>query len=144
MTHTEIKNFWSLFKKAIVKEIDFDLTGCCYMNKKQLENGTATITLNNDIPFEIEINRLQASIERINGLDTWTAEEKQRNEKYNLEHIANYEARKAAHGTKINETQNHAEQILSSAAFQKLAKAIGIQDTAIEYTKGIYQLRIVF
>lgn len=149
MTHTEIKKAWNTFKKEIAKEIDFDLTGCCYMNQKQIENGTATITLCNDIEYDTEVSRLHADIEKINGYSSWTAEEKQRSEKHNLDLIAKQEAKKAAHGTKANEAQAKATEITCSAAFIKMAKAIGVHAFELELVKkweglNVYQLRIQY
>lgn len=149
MTHTEIKNAWNLFKKEIAKEIDFDLTGCCYMNKKQLENGTATITLMLDWSYDDEI---AYCLREIDHFLSWGEEEKERAERYikeKRERIADLEAKKAAYGTRENEIRKRYEQITNSAAFKKLAKTIGIFDTALEpsrysSTRNLYQLRISY
>lgn len=144
MTHEEIKKAWNLFKKEIAKEIDVDLTGCCYMNKKQIENGTATITIGNDLEFDWLIQHDRESIAKVNSYDSWTTEEKQRHEQRTLTYIADYEARKAKHGTKANEINYNAEQVLNSTAFKKLAETISIEDTGIELVKGVYQIRIYY
>ena len=144
MTTNEIKNAWTLFKKEIAKEIDVDLTGCCYMNKKQLENGTATITLGNHLEFDWLIQHSLENIKRVNSYDTWTAEEKQRYEQSEMAIVADFEARKAQHGTKANEIKHNAEQVLNSTAFQKLAKTIGIIGTDVEFNKNIYQIRLSY
>lgn len=147
MTTTEIKAAWNTFKKEAKKEISFDLTGCCYMNAKQIANGTATITLCNDIEYDVEIARSRRDAERVQGYDTWTAEEKARNKAHHLDLEAGYEAEKATYGTKANEAQTKAAEITSSAAFVKLAHAISIQAFELELVKkweglNLYQIRI--
>lgn len=147
MTANEIKTAWNTFKKEAKKEISFDMTGCCYMNAQQIANGTATITLCNNNDYDLSIERSRSNIERVNGYDTWTVEGKKRNEECELAVIANLEQRKAKYGTKANEAKTKAAEITSSAAFKKLAKAIGIQHFEVEMvhkweTLDAYQLRI--
>ena len=149
MTANEIKNAWNRFKKDVAKEVDFDLTGCCYMNKKQIENGTATITLCNDIEYDDEIRNARASIDKVNGYDSWTAEEKQRNESKRLAEIEIYEAKKTAYGTKANEALVKFKQITETKAFKALAETIGTTAAEIELVKkweglSVYQLRITY
>ena len=147
MNANEIKTAWNTFKKEIAKEIDLDLTGCCYMNKKQIENGTATITLGLDWSYDDEIAYY---IRQIEYYSSWDGENKERGERYTREYrekIADQEARKAAHGTREKETRGMVELITNSAAFKKLAAAISIQSTSLElgkYSKHIntYQIRI--
>lgn len=144
-----IKSAWNKFKKDVQKETGIDLTGCCYMTAKQIANRTATICLVNDIPYDREIARERRSIEQVNGYETWTAEEKQNNERRGLEAIAFYEARKAEYGTKENEAQVEFDQITSSNAYKILAEAIGIENVALELVekwKGLscYQIRIIY
>ena len=143
----EIKKAWNTFKKEIANEIDLDLTGCCYMNAKQIANGTATITLDLDWSYDDEIAYYHREIERVSA---WDGDDKERGERYARgysEKISRIEARKAAHGTRENETRNKVEQITNSAAFKKLAATIGIQSTALElghYSRNLntYQIRI--
>lgn len=147
MTPTEIKAAWNIFKKESKKQVSFDMTGCCYMNAKQIANGTATIALCNDIEYDVEIDRSRRDDERVQGYDTWTTEEKARSKARHLELRAGYEAKKAAYGTKANEAQTKATEITSTAAFQKLAKAIGIHAFELELVKkwgdlNLYQVRI--
>ena len=147
MTTTEIKKAWNNFKKEAKKEISFDLTGCCYMNAKQIANGTATIALCNDIEYDTEIARQRRTIEQVNGYTSWTPEEKKRSEAHSLARIAEYEAEKAAYGTKTNEAQVKAVEITSSAAFIKMAKTIGVHAFELELVKkweglNLYQIRI--
>ena len=142
MNANEIKKAWNAFKKEIAKEVNFDLTGCCYMNAKQIANGTATITLCNDWEYDIEIQHYRNSIEKVNGYDSWSEEEKKRNEEHNLTRIAYYEARKAEYGTKMNEAYKKTEAIANSKAYQKLAATIGVNDYGVELKSGVYQLRI--
>ena len=147
MTANEIKKAWNTFKKEVQKETNIDLTGCCYMNKKQIENGTATITLVNNIEYNDEIEYQRKSIEKYNNFDNRTDEQKKKHEAECLEVIANFEHRKAAHGTKANEAQTMATQITGSVAFMKLYKAIGITAFELEYAKqygtfALYQIRI--
>lgn len=147
MNATEIKKAWNTFKKEIAKEIDLDLTGCCYMNQKQIANGTATITLGLDWSYDREIANHNRAIE---GFLKWDGENKERGERYAREHseeLADLEARKATYGTRENETKAKAEMITSSAAFKKLATTIGIQHTGLDLGKyssslNTYQLRI--
>ena len=147
MTPTEIKKAWNTFKKEIAKEVNFGMTGCCYMNAKQIANGTATICLCCDIEYDVEITRSRATIERVNGYTSWTDEEKKRSEKNSLESIANYENLKATYGNRANEAKTKATEITSTAAFKKLAQAISIQHFETELVKkweGLnqYQIRI--
>lgn len=147
MTANEIKTAWNTFKKETKKEISFDMNGCCYMNAKQIANGTATICLCCDIEYDDEIKHHRNSIEKVNGYDTWTDEEKKRNEAHNMEMIAHYEHLKATYGDRANEAGTKAAEITNSAAFNKLAKAIGIQHFEVEFIKkweglNAYQIRI--
>lgn len=149
MTPNEIKKAWNTFKKEIAKEIDIDLTGCCYMNQKQIANGTATITLGLDWSFESEIDYYTREINRVSS---WDGDNKERGERIANEYrekIADLEARKAAHGTRENETRGKAEKITGTAAFKKLASTIGILNTCLalgKYSASIntYQLRISY
>ena len=149
MTANEIKNAWNTFKKEIAKEIDLDLTGCCYMTAKQIANGTATITLQLDWSYDNEIACLLRDIEKFSA---WDGDNKERGERYANEYrekIAGIEARKAVHGTRENEVKSDAEKITSSAAFKKLAEAINLRSYAIEPSRysssmNLYQLRISY
>lgn len=148
MAANEIKKAWNTFKKEITKEITtFNLTGACYMNQKQLANGTATISMAADIPFDTEIARCYRSIERVNGYSSWTDAEKKKNEEYYTRCIKAYEHLKATYGTPANEAETEYLAITSSKAFQKLAEAISIKRTELELVnKGrgldVYQVRI--
>ena len=148
MAANEIKKAWNTFKKEIAKEVTFiNLTGACYMNRKQLENGTATISLACNIPYDTEIARCYASIERVNGYTTWTDAEKKNNEEYYNRGIKAFENRKATYGTPANEAKTEYNAIIGSKAFQKLAAAIGINHTELELvSKGrgldVFQVRI--
>ena len=149
MNENEIKKAWNTFKKEIAKEIDIDLTGCCYMNKKQLENGTATITLCIDWSYEDEIAYYLREIDRFSS---WDGENKERAERFireKREAIANIETKKANHGTRENEVRGEFEQITSSSAFKKLAAAIAIQSVDLGLSRyssssNIYQIRISY
>ena len=147
MNANEIKKAWNTFKKEAKKELSFSTNGCCYMNAKQIANGTATIFLCCDIEYDKEIAYHRASIAKVNGYDTWTDEEKKRSEEHNLEMIAYYERLKATYGDRPTEAEKKAGEIFFSAAFRKLADAIGIKDTELELVKkweGLnqYQIRI--
>lgn len=147
MNATEIKNAWNTFKKEIKKEVSFDMTGDCYMNKKQIENGTATIALCNDIEYDREIAHHMDSIAQVNAYTSWTAEEKKNNENHNMEMIRKYESLKATYGTRSNEAATKFAEITGTKAFKKLAETIGITHTEKELVKkweglNIYQIRI--
>lgn len=149
MNANEIKNAWNRFKKELAKEVDFDLTGCCYMNKKQLENGTATIALCNDIDYDYEIARERRDIDRVNSYNSWTAEKKQNHERRSLETISGYEARKSSYGTKENEARVKFEQITKTKAYKALVETIGVSLAEIELVKkweglSVYQIRIIY
>jgi hypothetical protein len=149
MTATEIKAAWNTFKKEAGKEISFDMTGTCYMNAKQIANGTATISLCNDIEYEDDIRYYRSSIERVNGYETWTAEEKEKHEAHEMKCIAACERGKAKYGTKANEAETKAAEILSSKAYKKLADAIGINNAGVEFVAkwaglNVYQIRISY
>lgn len=147
MNATEIKKAWNTFKKEIAKEIDLDLTGCCYMNAKQIENGTATITLGLDWGYDAEIENLRKSIAYYR---TWDGDNKERGERYARDYeekITALEARKATYGTRENEHLQDVEKITTSAAFKKLANTIGVSGYGIDlgsYNKDLHtrQLRI--
>jgi hypothetical protein len=147
MTNEMIKKAWNTFKKEIAKEIDLDLTGCCYMTSKQIANHTATISQQLNWSYDDEIAYYLRETERFL---TWDGDNKERGERYAREYrekIAKLEARKATHGTRENEVNSDIETITSSAAFKKLATAIGIQSTCLDlgsYSKTlkVYQLRI--
>jgi hypothetical protein len=149
MTTTEIKSAWNKFKKDVQKETGIDRTGCCYMTAKQIANGTATITLQLTWSYDDEIATRLRDVEYYSA---WDGDNKERGERYAREYrekIANLEARKAAYGTRENEVRSTAEKITSSAAFQKLAAAIGIQNTGIDLgsyngSLKVYQLRISY
>lgn len=149
MTNEMIKKAWNTFKKEIAKEIDLDLTGCCYMTAKQIANGTATITLQLNWSYDDEI---AYELRQIEHFSTWDGDNKERGERYIREcreKIAEIEARKATHGTRENEIAADIEKITSSKAFQKLAAAIGVQSTGLDlgsYSKTlkVYQLRISY
>lgn len=149
MTANEIKNAWNVFKKEIAKEMPFSLTGCCYMNAKQIQNGTATIVLCNDIEYDEDIADRLRSIERVNAYTSWTDDEKKRSEASEREAIKYLESTKATYGTKANEAKIKAEAITNSKAFKKLAAAIGIKGAELEFTHkwaglNIYQIRIAY
>ena len=147
MTANEIKNAWNKFKKEIAKEIDLDLTGCCYMTARQIANGTATITLQLDWSYDSEINYLRREIERVSQ---WGEEQRERIDRITrekLDRIADIEGRKAIYGTRNNEIKADAEKITRSSAFKKLADAIHIRSFALDFGRysssmNIYQLRI--
>lgn len=147
MTANEIKNAWNTFKKEIAKEMTFGMTGTCYMNAKQIKNGTATIGLCIDKEYDDEIAWYLNSIERVNAYTTWTDEEKKNSEASSREIIKCYENKKVTYGTPANEAQIKSEAILNSKAFKKLAATIGIHNTELELASiggGIndYKLRI--
>lgn len=149
MTANEIKNAWNTFKKEIKKELTFDLTGCCYMNAKQIQNGTATICLCNDIEYDNDIAESLSSIERVNGYNAWTAEEKKRSEAKQREYIKFIENQKATYGTKANEAKTKNDAIIASNAYKKLAASIGIHDAELEFVHkwaglNLYQVRISY
>lgn len=147
MTNEMIKKAWNTFKKEIAKEVELDLTGCCYMTAKQIANGTATITLQLNWSYDDEIANITRDIEYFSS---WDGDNKERGERYARdykERLANVGARKANYGTRENEINADVETITSSAAFKKLAAAIGIKSTHLDLGKysqtlKIYQLRI--
>lgn len=149
MNANEIKKAWNTFKKEIAKEIDLNLTGCCYMNAKQIENGTATITLGLDWSYDAEIKSLRRSIAYYR---TWDGDNKERGERFARDYeekIAVLEAKKATYGTRENEHLHDVNEITGSAAFKKLANAIGVQNTSIDlgsYSKDLHtrQLRLCY
>ena len=147
MTANEIKKAWNTFKKEVQKEVKFDMTGSCYMNAKQIANGTATIALCNDHEYDYTINYYREEIKRVNSYTSWTDEEKKRSEARTLESIREQESDKATYGTKVNEAKVKSDEIINSEAFKKLTKVINIQHTEIEFIKkwegmNVYQIRI--
>lgn len=149
MNAAEIKKAWNAFKKEVAKEVSFSVSGSCYMNKKQIENRTATILICNDIEYDDEIKYYRASIERVNGYDSWTDEEKKRNEESQLAEISKNEALKAAYGNKACEAREKAAEIQNSKAYGKLVEAIGISHFEVELVKkweglSCYQIRVYY
>lgn len=147
MTANEIKKAWNTFKKEVQKEVKFDMTGSCYMNAKQIANGTATILICSDTEYDSEISYQRKNIEKYNNFDNRTDEQKKKHEEEALELIAHYEADKATYGTKANEAEVKSNEIINSEAFKKLTKAINIQHTEVEFIKkweglNVYQIRI--
>ena len=147
MTNTEIKNAWNLFKKEAKKEISFDMTGDCYMNKKQIENGTATISLCNDIEYDTDIAHYRATIDRVNAYDSWTADEKKRSEEHNLDMIRRVEYWKNLYGAKVEEAKAKYNEITGSQSFKKLIETIGVHAVEMELVSkwaglNVYQVRI--
>ena len=147
MTNTEIKAAWNIFKKEAKKEITFDMTGDCYMNKKQIENGTATITLCNDIEYDADIANYKETIDRVNSYDSWTDDEKKRSEEHNLDMIRRVEYRKNLYGSKIKEAEDKYSEIINSQSFKNLVKAIGVNAVEMELVSkwagmSVYQVRI--
>lgn len=142
----EIKAAWNTFKREAKKEISFDLSGCCYMNAKQIQNGTATITLCADTEYDEIISSYRTAIDRVNGYDTWTAKEKKERESYYLDAIEKCETEKATYGTKVNEVNAMTNEIINSAAFKKMTNVIGVHTYATELIKkdgmNVYQIRI--
>lgn len=145
MTNTEIKAAWNAFKKEAQKELSFSLTGCCYMTQKQINLGTATVTICCNIPYQTEIRRTLETIERVNGYDTWTAEEKKRSEESNLSVIRELQQREEKYGTVADEAKAKRDELLSSKAFKSLASAIGIRSAELELNgENVYQIRISY
>ena len=147
MNANEIKTAWNTFKKEVKKEVSFDMTGDCYMNKKQIENGTATICLCNDIEYDREIDRVMKRIAKVNDYDSWTAEEKKNSEIRDMEEVRKYETLKATYGTRSNEAVTKFAEITETKAFKKLTEIIGITRTEKELVKkweglSVYQIRI--
>jgi hypothetical protein len=147
MTNTEIKAAWNIFKKEAKKEITFDMTGDCYMNKKQIENGTATIVLCNDIEYDTDIAHYKMYIDRVNAYETWTDDEKKRNEEYNLDNIRRIERSKNRYGSKVKEAEIKYSEIVNSPSFKKLVKTIGVSAVEMELARkweglNVYQVRI--
>ena len=147
MHANEIKKAWNTFKKEAQKEISFSMSGSCYMNAKQIANGTATITLCSDTEYDACVRSRCEGIEMVNGYTTWTDEEKKNYEARNLEEIRFIEDKKAKYGNKANEANVKAAEIRSSKAFKKLAEAIGITAVNVELVKkweglNCYQIRI--
>ena len=144
MNANDIKKAWNTFKRELKKELDFDLTGCCYMNAKQIKKRTATISLCNCFDYDWEIEYSRKSIERVNSYDTWTAEEKKRHEQYELDMIAYYEANREKYGKKSNEAKAKTEAITRTQAFKKLSECIGVCGVCLELdeSEAIYRLRI--
>lgn len=147
MTNTEIKAAWNIFKKEAKKEITFNMTGDCYMNKKQIENGTATITLCNDVEYDADIANYKKTIELVNAYDSWTDDEKKRSEEHNLDMIRRVEYGKNLYGTKASEAKAKYTEIVNSRSFKKLVETIGVRDVEMELVSkwagmSLYQVRI--
>lgn len=149
MEGNEIKKAWNAFKREIKKETGIDFSGCCYMNKKQIENGTATILLCNDVPFEAEVQRLRKTIDTVNGYETWSDDEKKRSVSVCEEEIKRVLSDEERYATKENQANQIAAKVFDSNAFKAMASAIQITSSIVEFVKkweglGAYQIRIYY
>lgn len=135
----EIKKAWEQMKKDIKKELG--ISGGFTMNGKQIKNRTATYLICNVIPYEKEIEHLKRTMEKVQGYDTWTAEEKERSKQRDLVTLAGYEAGLAKYGTKENEAEVVTQQIINSKAFEKFQKEVGEVSWQIEQMDIGYYIR---
>ena len=140
LTNEEIKKAWETMKKEIKKEL-----GTTYgftMNKKQIENRTATACICNNISYEREIAHAYNSIERIQAYDTWTEQEKADNKERNEQLIARYNEKLAQFGTKENEAITSLNQIENTKAYKKFVATMGGDVTmTIELKNDCYYIR---
>ena len=146
MKNNEIKTAWNTFKKEAKKELSFGINGCCYMTAKQIAARTATIFLTADWEYDKAIAYHLNSIERVNGYNTWTEEEKKHHEEYELRMVEYYKRLQATYSTPGKEAEAKAEEIRNSKAFQKLSDAIGLKWAELERVNKdgmhCYQVRI--
>ena len=134
------KKDFEQFKKAIKKEDKWFDTCAFYMTKRQELLHTATVTLVGNFSYESQIKYYKDSIERVDGYDTWTQEEKDKNREYCLNNIQKYEDRLATYGTPEEEAQVRFEQLKNTNAFKKLA-AMGVTIELVLDSKDCYSAR---
>lgn len=135
----ENKKAFEQMKKEIKKELG--ISGGFTMNAKQIKNRTATYAICNVIPFEEEIEKLQKTMERIQGYDTWTAEEKERSRQRDMVTMAYYEEELKKYGTKENKAIKVTEQIVNSKAFENFQNEVGKVEWNIEQMDICYYIR---
>jgi hypothetical protein len=135
----EIKKAWEQMKKDIKKELG--ISGGFTMTAKQIKNRTATFCICNVIPYEEEIERLQRTMEKVQGYTTWTDEEKARSKERDLQTLAVYEEGLAKYGTKENEAETVTAQIVNSKAFKKFQEEVGAVEWNTEQMDICYYIR---
>ena len=113
----EIKKAFKKFQKDCQKETGFDLTGCCYMTKRQMQNNTATIIICNSISYETLIQYYANSISKAMDWDD-TKERKASIVESNLKYLSRLSADFSQYGTKENYFQKMCEKILNSKAWE--------------------------
>ena len=140
MTNNDIKKAFEQMKKELKKE-----TGICngfVMNRKQIENRTATKTVTYAGEYDEVIEFYEKQIERVKGYETWTDEEKGRAIERDLESINALKELKKEFGTKSNQVRITKERIENSNAFKKFEDTIGKTSLTIEIdADNCYKIR---
>lgn len=120
----EIKQAFEQMKKELAKELG--IKGGFVMNRKQIENRTATYLVNNGaISYDEEIDEVLKRDVKVQTYDTWTAEEKADSHKRAMERVNYLEKCLAEYGTKQNEARAKRNEIAKSEAFKKFEDTIG-------------------
>ena len=126
MTNAEIKKAFETFKKEVVKELSsYGVSSGFTMSKRQIELRTATLIVNNIIPFDNEIKDATETDKKIQGYSSWSEESKEKTHKSYMEFIENCQKRKALYGSKENELMETKKAIEESAAFAKFQEKVG-------------------
>ena len=145
MTAEEIKKAWNTFKRELKKELSEAERIGFYMNTKQIANNTATINLGwYGWTYEEHISYYEESIIKVNGYESWTAEEKAKNEAYCKERIEYNKGLLEKYGTVENEAKTIYAGIISSKAYKKFASNFSSMDTCIEDTNETYYCRFSY
>lgn len=136
----DIKKAFEQMKKDLFKETG--IKGGFVMNKKQIENRTATYLLTNHFwPYEEDIRRTKESDARVQAYTTWTDEEKARSHERALRQIEAYERLIRDYGTKENLARVLMDKVVKSKAFAKFQEAVGKTTYRIEDKDDCYYLR---
>lgn len=138
----EIKKAFKKFQKDCQKETGFDLTGCCYMTAKQMQNGTATITICNSVTYEREIQYYANSIAKVMDWDD-THERKAGIVESNLKHLSRLSAEFSQYGTKENYFRKMSEKILNSKAWETFCTQYNIM-ICYEEDDDVMRIRLFY
>ena len=136
----EIKKAFEQFKKELKKEtgIEYGFT----MNKRQIENRTATKTVCYSKSYDYMITFFEKQIEKVQAYTSWTDEEKANSKARDLERIAELKELKRKYGTRKNEAIAQLKAIETSKSFEHFKSKVGDTKINLEIdSEGFYKIR---
>lgn len=139
----DIKKAFEQMKKDLFKETG--IKGGFVMNKKQIENRTATYLLTNHFwSYEEDIRRERESDAKVQKYNSWTDEEKANSHERSLKRIEAYEDLIRRYGTKENCARVLSDKVVNSKAFSKFQETVGKTKCFIEDMNDCYYLRFIY